>query len=158
VADDQLTFAELFGMAAEACRNLFPVDLGPFAIRPRSYGLKAWFGTAEPGREHFEAQVVGARHVPGATALAIEIGFHAEHPKLALNEAVVDALLAVEPRWRPALGDEAVVGPFLGRADLWRRVSECWVDPDLRDDDLPVEVALRLTDYVTALEPVLRSR
>jgi hypothetical protein len=156
MADDQLTFAELFGITAEACRNLFPDDLGPFAVRPRAYGMKAWFGTAEAGREHFEAQVVSARHVPGATALAIEIGFHAEHPKLALNEAVIGRLCADESSWRRILGDEAVVGPFLGRAELWRRVSECWIDPDLRDDDLPVEVALRLTDYVTALEPLLR--
>ena len=156
MSDDQLSFADLFGIVAEACRGLFPTDLGPFGVRARSYGLKVWFGSAEPGREHYEAQVVGARHVPGASSLALEIGFHAEHPKEEANAEVLDRLVAREKAWRKVLGDDAVAGPFLGR-DSWRRVSEAWLDPDLRDDDLPVEVALRLTDYVVALEPVLRS-
>jgi hypothetical protein len=56
------------------------------------------------------------------------------------------------------IGDEAVVGPFLGRPDVWRRVSETWPDPDLSDGDLALELAGRLTEYVTALEPVRRDR
>ena len=156
MSDDQLTFADLFGIVAEACRGLFPADLGPFGVRARSYGLKVWFGTDEPGRAHYEAQVISARHVPGASSLAIEIGFHLEHSKEAENAAALDRLVASEKKWRKVLGDDAVAGPFLGR-DSWRRVSEAWLDPDLRDEDLPVEVALRLTDYVVALEPVLRS-
>ena len=47
---------------------------------------------------------------------------------------------------------------WLGRADRWRRVSETWPDPDLGDTELPFEVAARLTDYVIALEPVLREK
>jgi hypothetical protein len=37
-------------------------------------------------------------------------------------------------------------------------VSETWPDPDLSEPDLPVEVAMRLVDYMTALEPSLRTR
>ena len=157
MTDERVTFAELFGIAAEACRNLFPAELGEAGIRPRPYGIKVWFGGAQPGREHYESQVISSRHAPGAQHLALEIGFHAEHPKVEANDAVIERVVAREQAWRKVLGAEAVVGPFLGREALWRRVSETWLDPDLGDDDLAVEVALRLTDYVVALEPVLRS-
>ena len=146
----------LFEAVAAACRGLIPPELGEFGTRFHAYGLKLWFGTAQPGREHYEAQVIGARHVPDAQYLAIEIGFHSEHPKVAANDEVIARLIADERRWRKVLGDDAEVAPFLGREDLWRRVSETWVDPDLSDEDLAVEVALRLTDYATALEPTLR--
>jgi len=89
--------------------------------------------------------------------LAVEVGFHSEYPKEADNDAVLTRLLTGEGRWRKQLGGEVVVGPFLGRADHWRRVSEVWPDPDLGDRDLVFEVATRLTDYVTALEPCRRS-
>jgi hypothetical protein len=36
-------------------------------------------------------------------------------------------------------------------------VSETWPDPDLGDPELGTEVALRLADYVLALEPVRRA-
>ena len=32
-------------------------------------------------------------------------------------------------------------------------MSETWADPDLDDEELPLELATRLTDYVTAFEP-----
>ena len=48
---------------------------------------------------------------------------------------------------------EAVVGPFLGRAKSWQRVSETWPDPDLGDPELAIEVAAQLADYISALEP-----
>ena len=66
-------------------------------------------------------------------------------------------LLKAEKRWRKVLGTDAVAGPFLGRADLWRRVSETWADPDLGEPDLGMEVASRLADYIDALEPLLRA-
>ncbi|MEY2404645.1 MAG: hypothetical protein QOD38_2196, partial [Acidimicrobiaceae bacterium] len=116
-----------------------------------------WFDTDAAPREHYEAQVIGAKHVPDATMLALEVGFHSEHSKVAENEAVLGKLLERERTWRKVLGDDAVPGPFLGRADNWRRVSETWPDPDLSDEDLCMEVALRVTDYMTALEPLLRS-
>jgi hypothetical protein len=65
--------------------------------------------------------------------------------------------MAGQDRWREALGGDAVVGAFLGRFPDWRRVSEAWPDPDLDDPELPVQVALRLTDYIDALEPLRRS-
>ena len=46
---------------------------------------------------------------------------------------------------------------FLGRAEHWRRISEVWPDPDLSEPGLAFEIASRLVDYVTALEPHLRA-
>ncbi len=147
----------LFDEVAEALRGLVPDELGPLHSRARRYGIKVWFGPAEPPREHYEAQVIGAAHVAGATVLAIEIGFHAEHSDVALNQRAVDHIARSERSWRRVLGDEAEVGPFIGRPDDWRRVSETWVDPDLGDPDLGIEIASRLTDYVVALEPPRRA-
>jgi len=90
--------------------------------------------------------------------LALEVGFHSEHPQAAENDRVIAHLLARERGWRRALGREAEVGAFLGRQDSWRRVSETWPDPDLGAPDLGLEIAVRLVDYVTALEPVRRDR
>jgi hypothetical protein len=55
------------------------------------------------------------------------------------------------------VGKAAVVGPFLGRAKSWRRVSETWADPDLGDPELAIELAASLADYITALEPARAS-
>ena len=147
----------LFEVVAEAFRGLVDPGLGQVGIRWHGYGVKVWFGSDDTNREHYEAQVVNARLVDEASVLALEIGFHAEHRTLAENDAVLDRLLVAESRWRPAVGDDAVAGEFIGRPDLWRRVSEVWPDPDLGDPDLALDLALRLNDYVDALEPVLRS-
>ncbi len=146
----------LFDVVAEAARSMTPAELGELHVRSHRYGMKAWFGSSTPDKEHYEAQVIGARYVDGAKVLGLEIGFHAEHPKTAENDLVIDRLLAAETRWRKQLGDEVVVGPFLGRADTWRRASETWADPDLDDEDLVLELAMRLVDYITALEPPRR--
>ena len=147
-----------FEEVGEALRGLAPPDLGTYRHRAHRYGVKVWFGGATPPREHYEAQVVGADADRRAKFLAIEVGFHAEHPKVEENEAVIAHLLAHEKRWRRLVGREAQVGDFLGRADRWRRVSETWPDPDLSDGELVIELATRLTDYITALEPVRRQR
>ena len=148
----------LFDEAAEVVRGLVPRDWGTLRCRSRRYGMKVWFDTVHPPREHYEAQVVGADLLArgGARTIAMEIGFHAEHPDVARNETVLATLLTAERRWRKELGREAEAGPFLGRADVWRRVSETWPDPDLSDPALPLEVGARLADYVLALEPVRR--
>jgi hypothetical protein len=142
----------LFEEVADALRGLVPAELGDLRCRARRYGIKVWFGAEAPPREHYEAQVIGARHVEGAQVLGLEIGFHAEHPRPADNDVVMAQLLAVEDGWRPVLGREATVGPFIGGAENWRRVSEAWPDPDLSDPELGFEVAARLVDYITALE------
>jgi hypothetical protein len=143
----------LFGDVADAMRGLVPKDLGQLRCTHHRYGIKVWFGPDKPPREHYEAQVVGPEHAPDASVLALEVGFHAEHRNEADNDAVISGLLRSESAWRPHLGDEAVVGTFLGHAEHWRRVSEIWPDPDLSDPELVIEVAARLTDYVTTLEP-----
>lgn len=147
-----------FDEVADALRGLVPSKLGEPRCRARRYGIKVWFGPAAPPREHYEAQVIGPRHVAGAALLGLEVGFHAEHPRPADNDAVIAHLVRHERRWRDVIGDEATVGPFLGGADNWRRVSETWPDPDLSDPDLGFELAARLVDYITALEPLCRSR
>jgi hypothetical protein len=149
----------LFDAVAVNLRALVPRELGEVQLKCHRYGIKVWFGTpATATREHYEAQVVGAKHVPEAKVLALEVGFHAEHAKPAENAAAFAHLIAQEKRWRKAVGEEAFAGPFLGNRDHWRRISETWPDPDLGEEDLAFEVAARLTDYITALEPVLRRR
>lgn len=145
---------ELFEEVCEALRGLVPPELGAFRHRTHRYGTKIWFGAEAPPKEHYEAQVVGKRDVPDAEVLAVEVGFHSEHPKEPDNQAVLDALLAEEGSWRKGLGPEAVAGEFLGRADHWRRISETWADPDLDDPELGTELAMRLLDYIEALEPL----
>lgn len=111
-------------------------------------GLKVWFDDAT--REHYEAQLI---RLDGETAL--EIGFHTEYPKVEDNEAVLARVVGREATWRAELGGEPVAGRFLG-ADRWRRISETWEPPDPDDVDAAIEVAARLADYVTAIEPIRR--
>jgi hypothetical protein len=148
----------LFDDVGDILVGVSPVALGTCRFRAHRYGIKVWFGPQKPIREHYEAQVIGAHEVEGASALALEVGFHTEHPKEAENESVIAHLLAHERSWRRALGAEAEIGAFLGRQDAWRRVSEIWLDPDLGETELALEVALRLVDYVSAIEPVRRTR
>jgi hypothetical protein len=145
---------ELFEEVCEALRAVVPPELGEFHHRTHRYGTKVWFGPEAPPKEHYEAQVVGKKDVPAAEVLAVEIGFHSEHPKEPDNESVLQALLKSEKKWRKALGKEAEAGEFLGRADHWRRISETWLDPNLDDPELGTELAMRLLDYIEALEPL----
>ena len=147
-----------FDEAADVLRGMMPSELGEPHCRSSRYGLKLWFGAAKPTREHYEAQVIGADEVKGASVLAIEIGFHSEYPQPPENDAVLAHLATSERKWRRALGKEPEAGAFLGRQSGWRRVSETWADPDLGDPELGFELAARLMDYVTALEPVRRTR
>lgn len=146
----------VFDEVAQALRSLLPPDLAP-RTKAHRYGIKVWFGPDQATREHYEAQVIGARHVPEATVLAVEVGFHSEHRDPAENERALAGLTAQERRWRKVLGPEAVAGPFIDDRHGWRRLSETWPDPDLGDPDLAFELAARLTDYITQLEP-LRAR
>lgn len=148
----------LFDEVGEVVRSLVPTDFGKVRFRAHRYGLKVWFGSGKQPREHYEAQVIGPDFVDEAEALAIEVGFHAEHPNPDDNGKALTRLLRQERGWRRTLGNEAVAGPFLGRPDSWARISETWPDPDLGDPDLPMELALRLADYMIALEPVRREQ
>ena len=149
----------LFDEVADVVRGLAPQQFGAVRTKSHRYGIKLWFDTVKPPREHYEAQVLGAKHVNGAKVLGLEIGFHAEHPDPKLNDEVLGKLLGREPKWRKTLGKEPVAGPFLGaRTNAWRRVSETWADPDLGEDELGLEIGSRLIDYVTALEPIIRAK
>ena len=143
----------LFDQTADALRALVPADLGDLRCQARRWGLKVWFDADECPRQHYEAQVVGAKHVPEATVLAIEVGFHAEHPASGDNDAAFVGIRAAEPSWRTELGDDAVCGAFLGRSG-WLRLSETWPDPSLEDPELCFELADRLAAYVIAVEPL----
>jgi hypothetical protein len=137
-----------FEQVLDALAGAIPPQLGPLRSSVHRGGLKVWF--SEANREHYETQIL--RRDGG---LQLEIGFHAEHPKPALNEAVTAKFATSEPKWRKSLGAEPVSGEFLGRAG-WRRVSECWPAPELDDIDAAIEVAARLADYITVLEPLRR--
>ena len=153
----------MFEEVAVVLPSLVPLELGSVRMQPRRWGIKVWFGSStadganKPPRVHYEAQVLGAANAPGAKILAIEVGWHAEQTKEADNDALLARILAKEKAWRKVVGTEPVCGDFLGGGTRWRRVSECWNDPDLGDPELAFELAARLTDYVTGLEPVLRS-
>jgi hypothetical protein len=144
---------ELFDQVADALRAMVPAELGDLRTQPRRWGIKVWFDEEACPREHYEAQVISADHVAGADVLAVEIGFHSEHPKPADNTDALAPLLAVPASWQAELGAEAVAGDFLGRTG-WQRVSETWADPDLSDPEVCFEIADRLATYITALEPV----
>ena len=111
-------------------------------------GIKVWYDNAT--REHYEAQLIRVDD-----DVALEVGFHAEHPKVGENEVLLARLLGEESVWRRELGDEPEAGAFIG-ADRWRRISEIWEAPDPDDVDAAIEVAARLADYVTVLEPLRR--
>ncbi len=145
--------SQLFEEVGDALRGMLPPELGELRLRVRRYGIKVWFGPLDPPREHYEAQVIGADAVKEAKVLALEIGFHTEHPQVRENAELLARLTGREAQWRPQVGTAAVAGPFLGRAKTWRRVSETWADPDLGDPELAIELAARLADYITALEP-----
>lgn len=142
----------LFDQVGDLVRAMTPEDLGALKLRSHRRGLKVWFDTEKPPREHYEAQVLARRHVDGTDGLALEVGFHAENRDEADNQRAIDNLLATEKKWRKELGAEAEVAPFYG-AGQWRRVSEPWLEPDLEDPELAFELASRLVDYLTALEP-----
>lgn len=148
----------LFEEVADALRGAAPDGLGELHCNYHRYGIKAWVdASAKAPREHYEAQVVGRRHVPEASVIAMEVGFHAEHSDENANNGVIDQLVRAERSWRKRLGNDPVVGGFLGRSGSWKRISEVWVDPDLSDPELVFEVAARLTDYISALEPHRRA-
>lgn len=141
----------LFEQVADAVRSMTPDDLGQLQFRTHRRGIKVWFDTETSPREHYEAQVIARRHIDGLDGMAIEIGFHAEHPDADRNIQAVTTIEANESTWREILGQEAEIGPFFG-PENWRRVSEAWLEPDLDDPELPLEVASRLVDYLEAIE------
>lgn len=147
----------LFDQVADVVRALTPDELGELRLRTHRRGIKVWISPAgtrtdKPPREHYEAQLLARRHVDGNEGMALEIGFHAEHPDAEANVSAVEGIGRTEKRWRKILGDDAVVGEFFG-APNWRRVSETWIEPDLDDPELSFEVASRLVDYLEAIEP-----
>lgn len=145
----------VFEAASELVRALAPSDLGDLRVTSHRRGLKLWFDTPKPTKEHYEAQLLARRYVDGGDGMALEIGFHAEHRDPADNDAVIDHIRSSEPRWRKVLGTPTEVATFFG-AENWRRVSETWIEPDLEDPELGFEIAARLVDYVSVIEPARR--
>ena len=143
----------LFDEVAELIHTMSPEGLGEIHMRSHRRGVKVWFGPKTPIKEHYEAQFMPRRHVDGADGLALEIGFHAEHKDEASNDAVLAVLDAAKTSWRRELGRETESGAFLGN-DTWRRISDVWLEPDVDDPELGFEIASRLVDYLTVLEPI----
>ena len=144
----------LFDQIGELVKALAPEELGDLRTRAHRRGVKVWFDTEKAPRDHYEAQLLGRRHVDGRDGMALEIGFHAEHADTDRNQGVIDTILRSERSWRKVLGAEAEADVFFG-AENWRRLSEAWIEPDLDEPELAFEVASRLVDYVTAIEPLL---
>lgn len=142
----------VFEEAAELVRSMAPDELGAVRVRAHRRGVKVWFDTEKPTKEHYEAQLVSRRYVDESEGMVLEVGFHTEHKEVAKNAAVIDRITTQEKQWRKELGKEPEVAPFLG-ADNWRRVSEIWAEPDLDDPELSFEIASRLVDYVAVIEP-----
>ncbi len=143
----------LFDEVADLVTSMAPTDLGELKIRTHRRGIKVWFDSDKPGREHYEAQLLARRHVDGGDGMAIEVGFHSEHRDPKANESVAAGLADAEPTWRKQLGAEAELGDFYGAPD-WRRLSESWIEPDLDEPELAWELAARLVDYISAIEPL----
>lgn len=145
--------AGLFAAVEDVVRSLTADRVDTCRTRSHRYGIKAWFGGETPGREHYEAQILGRHKVDGVKGVALEIGFHAEHKLESDNVAVLDRLVAAEATWRAVLGDEAVAGVFFD-ASKWRRLSDVWLDPDLGGDDAAFDIGSRLIDYIDVVEPL----
>lgn len=145
----------MFEQVGEAVRSLVPPAVGAVQFRAHRGGVKVWLDTENPPRHHYEAQLLARRHFDGGAGAVLEIGFHAEHGDVAVNDASVAAITAGESAWRSELGEEPSAAPFLGRPDDWRRVSEVWTDADLDDPEMVFEIASRLADYVVHFQPLL---
>lgn len=146
---------EFFEQVEDAVHSLMDGAFPDARTRSHRSGVKLWLGEEKPGRLHYEAQLLKREFVDGATGVALEVGFHAEQRDEAQNQAVVERLILSEAQWRPVLGAEATCGVFYG-AQAWRRLSDVWLDADFDDEDAVFEVASRLFDYVSSLEPILR--
>ncbi len=144
----------VFDEVAELVRAMTPESIGKVHVRAHRRGVKVWFDTDMAGKEHYEAQMLSRRYVDSTDGMAIEIGFHSEHKETPKNIAVINTITATEKTWRKELGSEPEVEVFFG-ADNWRRVSEAWIEPDLDDPEIAFEIASRLVDYVTAIQPAL---
>lgn len=141
-----------FDQVDDELRGLLGPALRGYHSEKNGRLLKLWFG---PPPVHFEVQMVGRRWSPAAGP-ALEIGLHLEHGDPAVNEALLQRLIAEPPSaWRDAL-PLAATGPALGpRGSAWRRVSEFQEETTPEDPDLASEAAERLATYVRTLWPLL---
>lgn len=160
--------AHLFAEVAQLVRTMVPDGVGDVRLRSHRRGVKVWFDTEKPTREHYEAQIMPARlaNLDGTardgterSGAVLEVGFHAEHNDEPLNQAVADRLESKAKIWRKELGKPAELDTFYGR-DSWRRLSEIWSDvEDLENDpDAAFEIACRLIDYISVVEPIRTER
>lgn len=146
--------AHVFAEVAQLVRSMVPEGVGDVHTRSHRRGVKVWFGSSKPTREHYEAQILPGRLINRDGAV-LEVGFHAEHPEESANQSVADLLDARAKRWRRELGEPAELDTFFGR-ESWRRLSEIWPDVDGLDDDpdAAFEIACRLVDYISVVEPI----
>lgn len=146
--------AHLFAEVAQLVRTMVPDGVGEVRTRSHRRGVKVWFGPSKPTREHYEAQIMPGRYAD-LDGVVLEVGFHAEHPDESANQLIADLLEASTKRWRKELGKPAELDTFYGR-DSWRRLSEIWTEVGQLDDDpdAAFEIACRLIDYISVVEPI----
>jgi len=85
----------VFDEVSELIRAMVPDELGEVRVRAHRRGVKVWFDSETPTKEHYEAQLLSRRYVDGLEGMALEVGFHAEHKDPKANDAVL-ARLATE--------------------------------------------------------------
>ncbi len=95
----------VFDQTSEVIRARAPDHLGELRVRAHRRGVKIWFETDVPNKEHYEAQLLSRHYVDGVDGMALEIGSEAwiepdlDDPELAFEIAarLVDYLLVIEP-------------------------------------------------------------
>ena len=118
-----------------------PRDLAGFRWRAGHAQAKAWYGNFSL---HYEIWVRGRLHV-------VELGLHFESDALT-NARLLAAFRARAKEVKRGLGGEARIEEWdKGWARIWEPISLELADGELRD-----RVRARLSDYMRALEPMLR--
>jgi hypothetical protein len=139
---------DFFQSVGDALAGFLPPAMRNNSRRVSVRNLKVWFG--DEHREHYEVQML--RRGKG---ISLEIGFHTEHADAQRNDEVMETLAKCERTWRKPLGTDAGIGPFVGPAKAWRRLSEFWGDGQFAlDEETAVEAAERLAIYIRTLEPL----
>ena len=146
---------QLFDEVGEVLRGLLPPELGELRTKHHRYGIKVWFGPAKPTREHYEAQVIGAKHVAEADGA----GHRGRLPRRAPRPGGQRAGARAPPRAARS-GGARCSGPRRWPASSSTTAtggSACrrpGPTPTSAIPISPIELATRLTDYITTLEPL----
>ena len=132
--------AECLRRVALLVRERVPPDLRAFRYEAISFQSKLWYGNKDLHYEIWSRERLGT----------IEIGLHFEADPLT-NARLLAAFTANARGIRRVLADARIEGWDRGWARVWEPL------PHRRPDaELAADLARRIGDYVTVLEPILR--